>query len=121
MIHTSIEILYGYMLIFWMLQNFYMSIFFQLYERLYTLSMLMLMYGLNTLFVLLAYGLGREMLFAHVMQAVLCMTVLFVCSVECIFWYTNGCTKEIKGIACAQLLAAHTLLAVYLIANYFGR
>ena len=120
MIHTTIELFSGYMLIFWLLQNFYMSIAVQSYKRIYTIANLLLIFTLNSMLVGIAYGIGSYMLFAHSMYNVLCMSVAFVCLIESMFWYAHGWVQESKGIVCAQVCAALTLCLVYLIAEYYG-
>jgi hypothetical protein len=120
MIHTTLEIFSGYMLLFWLLQNFYMSIAMQSCKRIYTLSYLIYMYGLNGLLIVLAYAWGSFMLLGYSLQVVLYMTVFFVCSVEYMFWCAGGYARELFAITIAQLCSAASIIMVHAVATYFS-
>lgn len=118
MIHTHVEIFFGYMAILWLLENFFMAIFFQLHTRLNTLFNLCLMFFLNVAFIVPAYVVGSCMLFAYSFMPVLLMSVAFVVLMHYLFWLAQGYEHEIGAIVLAQTFSFGCLLGVYLLSRH---
>lgn len=118
MIHTGIEIFFAYMVLFWLLENFFMAIFFQLYARLNTLFNLSLMLLLNAAVIAVAYAIGSYMLFAFPLGTVLCIAGTFVGVLESTCWLAQGYAYEIGAIVAAQALSLGALLSLFLLSQY---
>ena len=106
-------------ILFWLLQNFYMAIMFQVYERIYTLPCLLLMFFINAAWIVIAYMLGSIMLFGWPLDVVLMFVLFFVGAGQVFFWLSYGLTYEMKGITIAQILAMATTYGAFWLLNVY--
>lgn len=103
----------AFYIILLLVQNFYMSLFFQEYRRTYAIAMLIGMFFSNSLMVFGVYIFGQTLISQLALYQVFALSACIVAVMQYIWWRMLGLTSELKGVLLAQLCVCATLLVSY--------